>query len=386
MTTQHQRLSEGFARPAPLSLDVLPAMFDPGTGLFSHKTVVRDGAYVNRGPNLLYSTVSLVGLLTQRRRPADDVLPVGTALDGLHRAIEGGAAPAVLANLAWACSLTGDARGDRVLARLAGLDPRLRPSGELGQALFGLVVGAGAYPARRDAAMAAARACADELLARFRPAADVFRASPRRKLPRRGLVESQLASFAAQVYPLHGLTALCLATGEEPPPAAGRVAARIVEAQGPRGQWWWLYSTRSRVVVEGYPVYSVHQDGMAFLGLMELRKLGLDDFAEPLAKGLEWLCGANELGIDLVERDPPLINRCIQRVGSDADRAYGMSAANFRRAIVRSLAPRVGGDRTAVDPAELEVLSECRSYHLGWLLYADSLVQRAGAERAVAGG
>jgi hypothetical protein len=377
--TGRQRMAADLADLADLSLDVLPAMFDPGTGLFSHKTTVRDGEHVNREPNLLYSTVSLVGLLTQRRRPADDVVSVGTALDGLHRAVEGGAAPAELANLTWACTLAGDARGERVLERLAGLDPRSCPSGELGQALYGLVVGAGAHVPGRDRAMAAARACAEELLARFRPGADVFRASPRRRLPRRGLVESRFASFAAQVYPLHGLTALCLATGEDPPPAVARVAARIVEAQGPLGQWWWLYSTRSRVVIEGYPVYSVHQDGMAFLGLTELRRLGLDDFSEPLAKGLNWLSGANELGADLVDRDPPLINRCIQRAGSDADRAYGISAANFRQVIARSFVQRAAGDRTGADPARLEILRECRSYHLGWLLYADSLVEAATA-------
>jgi hypothetical protein len=50
--------------------------------------------------------------------------------------------------------------------------------------------------------------------------------------------------------------------------------------------------------------------------------------------------------------------------------------------VARSLAPRLAGDHTAAVPQNLEMLLECRSYHLGWLLYADSLVQAALARDA----
>jgi len=366
-----------------LSLDVLPAMRDAESGLFSHKTLCRDGAYVNQGANVLYTTVSLVGILSQTRRPADSVLELGAAMDAAHDAVARRDVPGELANMVWACALAGDGRGEALLARLAEAEPRLCPSGELGQVLYGLVAGAGAYPAGNDAAMTAAAACAEELLHRFNPKAGVFRASPRRMPPRRELLEARFAHFAAQVYPLHGLGAHSFATGEEPPAAVRGVAERIVEAQGPLGQWWWLYSCRARVVIEGYPVYSVHQDGMAFLGLTRLHELGVGDFGEALARGLEWIDGANELGAELVDGEPPLVCRCIQRAGSDADLPYGISRAGFGRAVARSLVPRAGGDRTAAEPGRLEVLRECRSYHLGWLLYADSLVQAATAERAV---
>lgn len=379
-TSALERLDNDLAGLAELSLEVLPAMHDGRSGLFAHKTSIRDGAYVNQEPNLLYSTVSLVGLLTQRRRPVESVLALGPAMDGAHEAVARRGAPSEQANLVWASALAEDGRGEPLLAKLAESKPRCCPSGELGQVLYGLVVGAEAFPAKRDRAMTAAAECAAELLGRFSPEADVFRATPpRRTIPRRELIESRFTHFAAQVYPLHGLAAFHLATGASPPEALGRVAERIVEAQGPLGQWWWLYSSRTRKVLEGYPVYSVHQDGMAFLGLMELEKLGVGDFTEPLMLGLEWLSGANELGVDMVERDPPLINRCIQRVGSHEDRAYGISRPNVTKVIARSFAPKAISDRNEAEPAELEVLHECRSYHLGWLLYADSLVQRAAA-------
>jgi hypothetical protein len=373
-----ERMDSRLGELAELSLDVIPAMRDERSGLFSHKTFIRDGAYVNQEPNVLYSTATLVGLLSQRRRPVDSVLPLGPAMDAAHEAVGRRGVPSEQANLVWASALAGDPRGEQTLARLAATEPLLSPSGELGQVLYGLVAGAGAFPARRDLAMGAAAECAAELLRRFRPGADVFRATPRRRvIPRRELVESRFTHFAAQVYPLHGLAAYHLATSASPPDALASVATRVVEAQGPLGQWWWIYSSRSRKVLEGYPVYSVHQDGMAFLGLMELEKLGVGSFAEPLCLGLDWLDGANELGVSLVDTDPPLINRCIQRTGSHADRAYGISRGNVARVIARSIAPEAIDDRDEAEPEELEVLRECRSYHLGWLLYADSLVQGA---------
>ncbi len=373
-----ERMDGRLGELAGLSLDVIPAMQDEGSGLFSHKTFIRDGAYVNQEPNVLYSTATLVGLLSQQRRPVDSVLRLGPAMDGAHAAVDRRGVPSEQANLVWASALAGDGRGEQLLARLAQTQPRLSPSGELGQVLYGLVAGADAFASKRDLAMNAAAECAAELLHRFRPGADVFRATPRRRLiPHRELVESRFTHFAAQVYPLHGLAAFHLATGASPPDAVAKVAERIVEAQGPLGQWWWIYSSRTRKVLEGYPVYSVHQDGMAFLGLLELEKLGVGSFAEPLCLGLDWLDGANELGIGLVDTDPPLINRCIQRAGSHADRAYGISRGNVIRVVARSVAPKAIADRNAAGPEELEVLRECRSYHLGWLLYADSLVQKA---------
>jgi hypothetical protein len=377
--TSLARMQRQMSELAELALEALPGMFDERTGFFSHKAVAKDGGYANGQPNVWYSTASLVGLLAQRRRPADRVLPLGKAFDAIHQAVLARGMRGELANMVWASAMAEDRRGEEALARLVDLDPRPRASAELGQSLFGLALGGQAYEPLRDRALRAARAYAAELLARFTPRADVFRASPRRRIPQRALIESQLSSFASQVYPLHGFAALHAWTGEPLPDAVGRVAGRIVDAQGPLGQWWWLYSVRRRRVLEGYPVYSVHQDGMAFMGLAELERLGVGRYSATLARGVNWIFGENELGVSLAERKPALIDRCIQRADADADAAYGLSRANFGRAILRSAMPWAVGDRTAADPARLAVLRECRSYHLGWLLYADSLVQAAGA-------
>jgi hypothetical protein len=381
-----ERAEARLAELAQVALELLPSMLDEQSGLFSHKTVVSAGRYVNREPNLRYSSVSLVGLLSQRRKPADSVVPLGRALDAAHSGLSTRLQPGTMANLVWASTLADDPRGADVLARLLEVDPRRLATGQIGLVLNGLTVGADAYGPLRDPALRCARACTSEVLERFRPGADVFAGSPSSAPSRRQRIEGRITSFASQVYPLHGLAAFHLSAGEPVPAAAVRVANRIVDAQGPLGQWWWLYSSVTPRILEGYPVYSVHQDGMAFLGLVGLERLGAGSFGDALTRGLDWLSGRNELAVDLVERSPTIINRCIQRVGSDADGVFGLSRANLRRALARSLAPRVIEDRTAVSPERLEVLRECRSYHLGWLLYADSLVQAAVEPAATGGG
>jgi hypothetical protein len=364
---------------ADLALQVLPEMYDETSGLFSHKTLIEDGRYVNRHPNILYSSVSLLGILRQKRVSPDSVVPVGRALDALHSAAALRWDPNVLGNLLAACAEAEDPRAEVLVAQLAERAERgsIGRSG-LGNALHGLAYAAERFPQLRDRARPAADLCARELLDWFIPSVGLFRMNfpgPSRPM---STLQAFLTSFAGQVYPLHGLTAYYRFTGAPVPDHVRRVADRLVELQGPLGQWWWIYSTRKPELVQGYPVYSVHQDGMAFIALSPFGELGLPAYDEPLALGLDWLYGANELGVSLVEHDPPFIPRCIMRKGSDADGFYGISRAGFAGVLAGSLRPATQR-ATAADASRLEVLRECRSYHLGWVLCAHALTERAAS-------
>jgi hypothetical protein len=357
---------------AEIALPLLPRMLADGGDLFSHKTLLADGRYQNRGRNPLYSAMALAGLLSRSRVPSDAEVPVGRILDALH-AVAADAHPGMLGNLLWVCGLAEDARGEEVVDRLEGsLHVERLDSAALGQVLKGLSAAVERFGQRNRIGDLAA-ACAAELLGRFSPSADLFRGQPRHATGIRSAVGQRVTSFAAQVYPLHGLAAHFQRTGVSAPAALARVADRLVEAQGPLGQWWWLYSTVDGTVLEGYPVYSVHQDGMAYMGLVPLEELGEGSYGKALDLGLDWLSQRNELSISLVDRDPPFICRNIQRAGSDADAAFGISRANYARVLARSLRPRTLADRVDADPGSLEPLRECRSYHIGWLLYADAL-------------
>jgi hypothetical protein len=362
---------------AGIALRVLPQMYDEQSNLFSQKALLRDGRLVNRGQNAYYSAASMVGILAQPAVSPETVVPVGKALDALQAACDSDHGGPLLSTTLWAGALAGDPRAARLVASLdESLVVEQAESAALGQVLRGLVAGADAFPDVRDAALDLGQRCAAELLGRHSARSRVFRAMPGRPSGLRTILGARITSFASQVYPLLGLASLCSCRGETPPLALRQTAEHLVEAQGPLGQWWWLYSPSNATVLEGYPVYSVHQDGMAFMGLVPVEQLGEGSYREALALGLDWLDERNELSIPLVTEEPPFICRNIQRVGSDADAAFGISRGNLARAVARSWHPGSVSDQTEVAPEELEPLRECRSYHLGWLLYAYALISR----------
>lgn len=356
---------------AGLALDALPDWTDPaGSGLYSHKTYVRSERYVNEGANALYTAVCLVGLLSHGSRRAID-LADAKRFDALAAA-SGNAGPSAVAAILWAFALADDGRSATFLSQLKSTDPSRVTAMDLGLILSAAALTAERQPALRGRAMDVARAAAPELVGRFVNRASVFR-GPARVASRRDVIHKHVTSFASQVYPIHGLAEYARVTGEPLPPEARRAANHVVAAQGQFGQWWWMYHTGSGSVLDGYPVYVVHQDAMAFLALAPLQNLGVASYAEPLTLGLRWMFGDNELRECLVWRDPPFFGRAIQRTGSDADHFGGMSRADHARLVIGSVVGRGKGVRAA--PDQLEVLAEDRSYHLGWLLYATALTQ-----------
>jgi hypothetical protein len=372
------------SRPPMDDLAVLAArglarMADERTGLFPHKVRLTAAGPVTGPPNAFYSAISVIGLLTGGVDHAwRDSIAAGRALDAVHAAGAGSPDGMLAGTATWALALAGDARAAGLVRDLDGRwAPRGRSSMEIGLVVSGLVAAMDGVPAARDRARRLADAGARELVQRWSPASGMFPAhrGVRRagQLRPRNVLGRRVTSFAHQVYALHGLAAHARVVSGAVPGCAVRTAERLVEAQGPHGQWWWMHSARDGRVLEGYPVYSVHQDGMAFLGLAPLQDLGAGDYAEALWRGLRWVDGANELGTSLVDRDHALVVRCIQRVGSRADGPSGLSPEMLRATQLASWGLRQAAG-THADPARLEVLRECRSYHLGWLLYARSLV------------
>ncbi|WP_291374899.1 hypothetical protein [Devosia sp.] len=173
-----------------------------------------------------------------------------------------------------------------------------------------------------------------------------------------------VGSFADQVYPIQALSRLSAATGDQSAlRAADACAARIVQLQGAAGQWWWHYDTRNGEVVEGYPVYSVHQHAMAPMALLDLLDAGGADYRGALALGLRWIDSRPETNEPIVSEADNVIWRKV-----------GRSEPN-------KLARKVGAVTTAVKPGlHLPYLDavlpadridrECRPYEFGWMLYA----------------
>jgi hypothetical protein len=360
---------------AGLALDILPRLTNPTSGLFSHKTHLDSGRYVNQGANPFYTAICLIGLVSHGSdRAAALTADLASSFDAVGRACEDPASPInLLACALWSFSLAQDSRADSVLARLdASLDPPRQTAMELGLVMSGLSAAAEGCPRLRDAAVRLAGGCAPELLGRFSAPASLFSGIARAD---RGLdaLHARVTTFASQVYPIHGLAEYARVVSDRLAPEARAAADRIVDVQGSLGQWWWIYSVRSGEVLEGYPVYVVHQDAMAFLALAALQNIGEGSYESALHAGLEWAMCQNELGRGLIQSEPPFFARALQRKGTDPDGFFGLSRADHWRVVLASLVGR--GRGTSALPRDLEILDEDRPYHLGWLLHATALVR-----------
>lgn len=188
---------------------------------------------------------------------------------------------------------------------------------------------------------------------------------PHRLGGRGGGPRAHVACFADLVYPIQALAHYHKATGHSRPlEIAEMCAARMCASLGKDGQWWWHYDVRTGGVVEGYPVYAVHQDAMAPMALLDLEEAGGSAHPEAIARGLSWLKAAPELdGGTLIDESAEVIWRKVaRREPRKLTRRLQALASRAHPTI------RVPGLNTVFPPGAVDY--ESRPYHAGWLLYA----------------
>lgn len=175
---------------------------------------------------------------------------------------------------------------------------------------------------------------------------------------------SHIACFADTVYPIQSLTRYHRVSGDDTAIGmANRCAEQICQLQGSAGQWWWHYDARTGVVVEGYPVYSVHQHAMAPMALFELLEAGGFDSRSSIASGFDWLSCAPEVGKGMLEEDDLVIWRKVGR--TDPNKLVRKIRAGASR-VHRPL--RITALDRLFPPRRIDF--ECRPYEFGWMLYA----------------
>ena len=174
-----------------------------------------------------------------------------------------------------------------------------------------------------------------------------------------GRMRGRIGSFADQVYPIYAMTRFFQAYQEE---SALQMALQcghgLCEAQGSLGQWWWHYDSLGGRVMEGYPVFSVHQHAMGPMTLFALGEAAQCDFSPWIYRGLQWINSANELGFNMEDASAQVIWRCQYRSTSQL-KTY-LKATFSKRDNAKPYEAK----------KDLKVLFECRPYELGWLLYA----------------
>jgi len=313
------------------------------------------------GVSLRYSAIALLGLAAADEQTQWSVLSEHQAGD-LVESVVGAARhsddPGAVALAAWtAAELTGNC-DTATLQRLGHLlkSGQPLPTVDTAWMLTAAVAAGHEGPAAAVAELAAAR-----LLGAQGPGGLFPHADPAASL---GRVRAHVGCFADQVYPIQALARFAAAVGHpEALHAANACANRICALQGADGQWWWHYDARSDRVVEGYPVYSVHQHAMAPMALMDLARSGGEVHADAINAGVRWLTTHPEVSGELIDADRGVIWRKVGR----REPAKAVRKANAALSAVLASARVPATDR--LFPAT-EVDRECRPYELGWLLYA----------------
>lgn len=135
---------------------------------------------------------------------------------------------------------------------------------------------------------------------------------------------------------------------------------RATDFQGPQGEWPWMIDVSSGVPFDVYPVFSVHQDSMSMLFLLPALDGGNELAADSARRSIAWCYGQNELGATFYRPDPFFFAyRSIERVER---------VPRLRR-YVRGVTRRRDTPAAPYASANVRLNRECRSYHLGWILY-----------------
>ena len=342
----------------------LEAAWDESRALFSYSTTLVEGDYVQvfSHPSVVRYTVNcLVGLQKAKQHDTDGDAFIG-ATDGLFErflSVHGAELPSYADTglLTVALSERGDDAAAVTVRWLAaaiadGKVERLALQ-DVSWMLWGLCAAArGGVTGSEAAARALFRVLHDRFLHRD-SLLGRHSANPLR---------SHVVSFGATVYWLRALYEYASTFDDEYVDALFRHGTeRIVQIQGPLGQWPWMIAVASAQAIDPYPVFSVHQDSMSMLFLLPALKRGVDGVDRAIDRSLAWLVGGNELEVDMVVPEPFFVYRSFERKESlDKARRYA-------RSLWPTAARRPSGYAEA---GRLRLNSECRSYQLGWVLYA----------------
>lgn len=207
---------------------------------------------------------------------------------------------------------------------------------------------------------------ATPLSANCRPLADLTEAAIRARQERTGLFHTvsrrdRVSTFNYQIYASMALATYGEITGRSEAIESARACAqKLCELQGPLGQWWWTYNVRRGTVADRYPVFSVHQLGMAPMALFRIGRVVGDDFSPWIRRGARWVAGANEVGQSLITPDGTKIWRSIRRKAAQSP---------VKARLLKRLAWNGLGWAARIFPTK-EINLEHRPYEYGWLLTA----------------
>jgi len=337
-------------------------MYRPEEQRFAFRLRRNGEGEVLEGVSRRYTATALIGLAGEDQDIAAEVLNKHSRHDVCGRLIADLGEPQELGEVAlttWAARMLQHPQAHKALDTLRRMDPArgTYPTVELSWALTALVIGG-----NETTDMVLAERIANILIGSFKQKSALFPQGPAKK----GLsaLRAHVSCFANFVYPIQALSHYHQATGDtKAAEIACRCAEHMCQLQGPQGQWWWHFDVRTGRVVEGYPVYSVHQDSMAPMALFALTNACGRDYSASVEKGLNWLLNPTEISGSLIDTERNVIWRKVaRREPGRLVRSLQATSSCLHPAI------RVPGVDFLFPPVSIDY--ESRPYHMGWILYA----------------
>lgn len=344
-----------------MSIRGLRRMFSEREQMFTFRVRRTSDGVVQEGLSDRYTAITMLGLARMRPEVAVGAV-TGTPLEDVRGAMLRRAATSRnLGDVAlslWA--------GDEGGADAAALEPVLRRLQELKPAAdtHPVVELAWTVSALSDARAISAPMLRDDvarrLIGTFSQRSRLFPHAADSKGAR-----AHVSCFADIIYPIQALAKYAAAVrSQQALDIASTCAGHLCSRQGDAGQWWWHYDYRTSEVLEGYPVYAIHQDAMGPMGLRALREAGGLDCSAATRRGMQWLVSSPELGGgSLIDGEADLIWRKVARREPGKLVRYMQSGVSLLHSSLR--VPAVD---LAFPPGTIDY--EDRPYHLGWLLYA----------------
>jgi hypothetical protein len=288
----------------------IPRFLIPESGLMA-RSIEWDGQeWRKTEPSPLGSAEMLKALFTMDASGVSHAIDAAAVMDRLMAEHVPAADLQVVSLTLWAAAIGRDRHVPALLAavdaKLSSVSQTLPLAWTLSALSHGVVVSSDRSRVRR-----LAQGCFTRLSANQDLGSGLFRGSARREgWLRRRRTDTTLSS---QTYPIHALVSYAAAFGDDRALfAAERCAERLLELQGPQGQWWWRYDTRAGSVLDRYPVYCVNQDSAipAAFGRLQAAT-GKMALAEAVDRGLSWQNGHNEASLSLIDERNGRVARSI---------------------------------------------------------------------------
>ena len=347
-----------------LALRGLVPMFDQEKQLFCYSLKKTESGMVRQGLSPRYTMMTLMGLHRVEEAGGVSSIEIKPVLQALLANLDWVKDIGDLGVLLWTCALIAPERLADIEGRIE-LETALTryPSAKRGvtMELAWFLTGLSNWVLARPEKQSRLRDLAFQTFALLKKnrGEQGFFGHLTRRASVSGMARGRIGSFADQVYPIYAMTRFSQAYQEESALQMALQCGRgLCDAQGSLGQWWWHYDSLSGRVLEGYPVFSVHQHAMGPMTLLALGEAAQCDFMPWIDRGLNWISAENELGFNMEDDAAQVIWRCQYRSASQV------------KTYLKAALSRVDTAKPYEAKKDLKVLFECRPYELGWLLYA----------------